>query len=38
MALLHKKSGAEQKIKSDEQDSVMQNINYLQAENSKESV
>ena len=37
MALLHKKSGAEQEIKSDEQDSVMQNINYLQAENSKES-
>ena len=37
MALLHKKSGAEQEIKSDEQDSVMQNINYLSAENSGES-
>lgn len=37
MALLHKKSGAEQEIKSDEQDSVMQNINYLSAENSEES-
>lgn len=37
MALLHKKSGVEQEIKSDEQDAVMQNINYLQAENSEES-
>ncbi len=37
MALLGAKNGAEQERKSDQQDSVMQNINYLQAENSKES-
>lgn len=34
MALLHKKSRAEQEIKPDEQDSVMQKISYLQTENS----